>query len=352
MPNATAFLTLALCVTVIVPARGGVEGVATVIVEKANIFDQPSEIAYVSSELDRGTKVFVVHRPAQGWLAIEPPAGSVVWVEASALKESDPGQATISRDDALLRSGHQDGRFPGPPLGRVELGTVVQSLKRPPVKFAGQAWRAIAPPVGQTRFVRAESLRMEATRDSLLLTGLPLPQEIAEDLKRLDASVQGVLRSPPEDWQFGPLIKPYRTLLDRASTPQAKAAVQTRLDRIETLKRLAKSAREFRVSYTKSRAIDRNTDQFRGGIKDDEDEPFDAEGLVQVSSKMAEGQRVHALIGKDGTTVAYLELPAGIDASRWEGRRAGVRGLSRYDEDLRAPLITVRDIEKLDLNAK
>ena len=76
--------------------------------------------------------------------------------------------------------------------------------------------------------------------------------------------------------------------------------------------------------------------------------PYDAEGLVQPSSRMVGGQKVFALIGPEGTTLAYLDLPAGLDASHLVARRVGVRGSIPYDEDLRARLIAVEDIDPLE----
>ncbi len=347
MSIASVCLLLAVWTSSLVPLGEKAGAGATVLVDRAEIFDQPSDRAYVSGELKSGDRVIVRNQPAVGWLAIEPPANSVIWLESSAIEDSDLNRIVVSREDALIRSGHWEARFPGPPLGRLERGTVVVPLNKSPVKFAGQAWRAIAPPPGQLRFVREESLRREAIRDAVVQTALSVPSEIADELRRLDASVKGVLRGPVEDWQFAALVGPYSELRDRATTSEAKATVQARLDRIEAFERLAKSTSGFRLSYSKSRSLDRETDQFRGGISDDEEQPFDAEGLVQASSKLVDGQRVYALIGKDGMTVAYLDIPAGLDATRWEGKRVGVRGPSRYDESLRAPLITVRDIEKL-----
>ncbi|MBV8554966.1 MAG: hypothetical protein JO116_05330, partial [Planctomycetaceae bacterium] len=60
------------------------------------------------------------------------------------------------------------------------------------------------------------------------------------------------------------------------------------------------------------------------------------------------GQRVFALIGPDGSTVAYLDIPPGLDVRPLVARRVGVRGTIHYNEDLRARLIAVRDLEPLD----
>jgi hypothetical protein len=61
-----------------------------------------------------------------------------------------------------------------------------------------------------------------------------------------------------------------------------------------------------------------------------------------------DGQKVYALIGPDGNTQAYLDIPAGLDVAHLVARRVGVRGRMHYDENLRARLIAVRDLDPLD----
>jgi hypothetical protein len=62
---------------------------------------------------------------------------------------------------------------------------------------------------------------------------------------------------------------------------------------------------------------------------------------------LVDGQRVFALIGPEGHAVAYLRPVPGVETRRYVGRRVGVRGTSRYDETLRAEVITVRVLEPL-----
>ena len=76
--------------------------------------------------------------------------------------------------------------------------------------------------------------------------------------------------------------------------------------------------------------------------------PYDAEGLMQPSARKINGQKVFALIGPEGTTQAYLEVPAGLDASPLLSRRVGVRGEIQYSDSLRARLISVRDLDPLE----
>jgi hypothetical protein len=70
--------------------------------------------------------------------------------------------------------------------------------------------------------------------------------------------------------------------------------------------------------------------------------------LIQPSARKVQGEKVLALIGKDGFAVAYLKIPPGLDTRPFQTQRVGVRGAVRYDDHLHARVIAVRDMEPLD----
>ena len=63
---------------------------------------------------------------------------------------------------------------------------------------------------------------------------------------------------------------------------------------------------------------------------------------------MIDGRKLYVLIGKDGSTLAYLDIPPGLDIDPLLAHRVGVRGQPHFNEDLGTRLITVRDVEKLE----
>ncbi len=75
---------------------------------------------------------------------------------------------------------------------------------------------------------------------------------------------------------------------------------------------------------------------------------YSAIGFVQPSSRVVDGHKLHALIGSNGATVAYLDIPPGIDVNSFGARRVGVLGVIHYNQDLGTRLITVRDLEKVE----
>ena len=72
---------------------------------------------------------------------------------------------------------------------------------------------------------------------------------------------------------------------------------------------------------------------------------YHAIGVVQPSSRVVDGRKLHTLIGQDGRTIAYLDIPPGLDVEAMGARRVGVRGSVHYNQELGTRLITVRDLE-------
>ena len=63
---------------------------------------------------------------------------------------------------------------------------------------------------------------------------------------------------------------------------------------------------------------------------------------------MLEGRKAYVLIDDTGSTAAYLLMPPGIRVDDYLSSRVGIRGDSRYDAQLKARVITVREVEHVD----
>jgi len=75
---------------------------------------------------------------------------------------------------------------------------------------------------------------------------------------------------------------------------------------------------------------------------------YSAVGYIQPSAQQVSGRKLFLLIGNDGSTVAYLDIPPGLDIEPLLARRVGVRGDPHFNEDLGSRLIAVRDVETMD----
>jgi hypothetical protein len=343
----------------------GVPAVAEVAVDGIDVFDEADERSFAPQRLRRGDRVTVVEDRRDGWLAIEPPPGSLGWIEQGAIREAPGGtEAKVVVPRAVVRSGHPDARMPGPPRLTLTRGATVVLLNRPPLTIgrgaSSRTWRAIAPTSREVRHVRAEGVARIAAEPAPEMRAAyapppapteGLPADVAEEIRRIEASHRALLRAPIEQWRLDPIRQRYQALLRRVADSASGQAIRARLDRVERQEAAARDSRAFQDALDRSRRRDQEVAQLLRRAAQSEgssERPYDAEGLVQPSSRTVDGQKVFALIGTEGTTLAFLDIPPGLDARPLVARRVGVRGIVHYDENLRARLISVRDLEPLD----
>ncbi len=298
-----AALWLGLIAPASVPEARGAGGV--VIADALEVLDEPDDSAFASGELRRGARVAVVAPGRGGWVAIAPPADAFDWVAASTLQDRDDGTAEVVVDRASVRSGCPGARMPGPPRPPLPRGAVVRLIDRPPLRpgpgTKGPTWRAIEPPEGEVRFVRAEGVKLDPT---------PI--------------------LPPSPGPIDPDVRPAQ-----GTRPgEADLAIQ-----------------KFEDALRRSRLLDDEVARVRQELAHAQvgtERGYDARGLLQASSRRVDGEKVHALIGPEGRPIAYLSLPPGLPVARLLARKVGVRGEVHYNESLGARLITVRDLDPLD----
>lgn len=348
---------------------------ARVVVDELEVFDEPDDRSVASGLIHAGDRVMVRQAEPDGWLAIDPPGGTFRWIDQSSIQVNAAGDAArVIVPKAQVRAGHPGARMPGPPRGSLAKGAEVQLLERPPLKTGKgktfKTWRAIVPAAGEQLHIHADGIawipkakskaRVRRPSQEAQATYIneaaqaPLPQpssEVAGELAQIEASHRTALRGPIEDWQLGPVKRRYEALLKRTTDAASITAIRARLDRLVQQEETAKSARTIEQILNRSRDRDAKlAAELERLAKEQEPQepPYDAEGMIQPSSKKVDGHKVFALIGPDGLTVAYLNAPDGLNPTPLLGRKVGVRGSMHYDANLRARLIAVRDLEPLD----
>jgi hypothetical protein len=385
---------------------------ATVEADHLDVLDQPRDTAYVTGTLRRGdrVRVRVARIPRTGWLAIDPLPTAICWIEESSLEHEDDHDGTraaaesadrhdrdqdldvgdrgpivrawVGRPQAAIRSGNLRARLPGPPRGRLQPGTMVQLIDLPPLTLGRGAgasrWLAIVPPPDQADYVRAEGVRWTSPsppakpaaevrasyqgrgpdgpsqgRGQKTSPSSPWPPEVSAELERIDAMGRAILASEPiEQWRFETVRAGYQGLLKRAGDRRdLEEAIRTRMARVTQYEQAARAAREIESILARSHRRDRDVAQVRRRLAQSERtraRAYDAVGFVQPSARKVDGHKVFTLIGGDGSTIAYLDIPPGLDPQPLLARRVGVRGPSHFSEDLGNRLITVRDMESLE----
>jgi hypothetical protein len=352
---------------------------AEVVVAALDVFDEPAETAIASGRLQKSNRVTVRDAIGPGWLAIDPPPGSFCWVEESALDAADAqNHARVAAPSAVVRSGNPRARMPGTPRSVLARGTVVQLLKYAPL-VVGQGtqrrtWRAIEPPRGDVRYIPSAGVRITTRRQTPQETQPPLapaptaeiqaayapPQaqaerpvapDIADAIARIESIHQAALRTPVEQWRLEEVRQHYETLLKSVTDSAAGSAIRARLDELARQDAVARDARQIETLLSRSRRRDATVALGKRRLADvqkPQARAYDIEGLIQASSRKVEGRRMFALIGRDGATQAYLDIPPGIDVRGFMTHRVGVRGAVNYNAALRARVISVREIEALD----
>ena len=103
-----------------------------------------------------------------------------------------------------------------------------------------------------------------------------------------------------------------------ATTRPSMQALRDRLSRVTRHEQAAKAARTIRRPWPQAAdAMPRSPGFERrlAAIDRSRTRTFSAVGFVQPSSRVVDGRKLHALIGSNGSTLAYLDIPPGIDVN-------------------------------------
>ena len=348
-----------------------------------DVFDRPADQGFITGRAERGDRLRVRSdaKAPSGWLAIEPLPTSILWIQESSLDLEDeaamavaepsrPGtadrgrvaRAWVGKRNAIVRSGHPSARLPGPQKGSLPAGTMVQLVDRPALGL-GQGtdqvrWLAIVPPPEQSFYVHADGIHWPGpktlapaaaeirasydepvhSRNAALSAGKNLPGSsstwppaLSAEIDRLDGMFRLIVASQPiTQWRFESVRAGYQNLLKQAGNPpDLEETLRMRLARVTQRKRAAKAARTIESILARSHQRDSEVATVRQKLvqlQRSQDRAYDAIGFVQPSAHMVEGHKVFALIGREGKTDAYLDIPPGLDPEPFLASRVGVRG--------------------------
>jgi hypothetical protein len=334
-----------------------------------DVFAEPDDGSFATGRLHDGDKVEVRKALADGWLAIARPEGSFHWVDGDDVEPLSDGRLYVNAPKTIVRLGREYLPRPGPARVTVAEGTVFRPAKLPPLRYDDgrrrRTWRAVLAGSDEVRFVRSAGLvdpdqpRMPRARvetperlaSHAEAAPSDLPPEVSGPVRKIEGDHRKVLDRPIEKWDLGDVRRDYQTLLAARRDGPTKAAVRERLDRVDQEDELSRAARNFESLIEKSRRRDAEVESIKESLRalrTAETLAYDAEGLLQPTSRRVEGEKVFALISDEGQIVTYLRIPPGIDTTNLNARQVGVRGKSRFNEGLRFRLLDVRDIDALD----
>lgn len=353
------------------------------------VLAEPDATSQITARLKRGTRLFVREGGDPGWLKVEPPPGSFSWIERSAIELVDDERARVVTRVAAVRPGSDEAALPAGVWTILRRGDVVELLDKPPLVVRQpnderRVWYAVTPPVEESRYVRADgtsdtppmanrransdtpfdieptprdrSLRVEslANVQSVAAVGppvedLPLDPDFRAALGQAEARHRGALAQPIESWSLDAIRAEYQRL-PAHSIPE-KQAVDSRLAQIDRQVQVAKTARELAAAVGRTQRIDREVAAINAQIAEvtaERDLPFEVKGLLQSSSTLVDGRTAYLLIDDRGRTAAYVVVQPGLSVDALLARRVGIRGESRYHGELKARVVTARQVVPLD----
>jgi hypothetical protein len=366
--------------------------------ESVDVLAEPGDHAFATMRLPRGARVTVRRRGPQGWLAIEAPSAAFSWIERSAIEELENDRARVTARAAAIRPGREGASLPAGVWTIVRRGTTVRLIDRPPLVIRQddqrRVWYAIRPPQTELRYIPEDCVEWDdpknfvdgggvdditpfpfdlppeapggrtrlasnvrETIDPRLFTVGPeapeaeLSEPFRRQLQQVETQHRRALQRAIESWQLEPARLNYESLLQQATGERERAAVQLRLDQLERQARLARSARELAALIEQSKSRDAELSRLRerlGQLASGSRASYSAQGLLQTTSTLIDGQRAYVLIGDDGFTTAYIIVPPGLDARKHLGGRVGVRGETRFHPLLKSRVVQVNDLEPLD----
>ena len=286
---------------------------------------------YPTSKLRAGTTVKVL-RPMtdQGWLEIEPPAGSFSWVNTKFLTQDtkDPRIWRVKADSSagiLPGSSVEGAGRPNREIMQLAGGTIVIAVNAK-VDLDGQSWLPIMPHVGEPRYIPATAVKdltavaKVNTPASWILTPQNMyttdpalaeaqKREAANDRAGALQAYQQVVNNPNSDANslslaqkaIARLSQPGYTAVQGTTTslspgnPRAKAAVK-----LETWKAPAWS---------------------------------DYGRLYQTKMTTIDGQPLYSLQDANGRVLTYVSIAAGKSLNDYIGRWISVYGPTMHRPD-------------------
>jgi hypothetical protein len=255
-----------------------------------------------------------------------------VWLCMAILGQSESPHASKLQPDSAL-----------PPSGRIRVASA--DPRRPRSKPA---------PLAAEEQLLSEVVHRAPTEDDETLPE-NLSPAIASELKSIEARRVEIETSTPIDgWRFDGLRARYQAVLKTVSgEPAVEGAIRVRLERLTQREQAAKAAATIEAILAQSHNRDIDVAELRRRLqtsagKRTRSRNYEAVGFMQSSAQKIDGHKLFVLIGKNGTTVAYLDIPPGLDPEPMLARKVGVRGSAHYNEELQSRLVTVRDVQAIE----
>jgi hypothetical protein len=346
------------------PAAGAADTEAVVMAKEVVVYSAPGDTAPDAGTLPHGTKLLVHHEEPGGWLAVQPPNGSISWVNHRFLDFGETGLTKLPTT-ATIRCGEagieiEAGSFTkAMPLGvhRTKLAPdTVVTVMGPRTAWAadGSYWYPIWSPNGDYRYVKRDGVQAALDRMVVQTSGTtpPMPP-VVERLPAggTDDSTNTFKPTRPADWPNHPLWREAEAAdkagdWDRAERlyfqvagemnkpggdPELANLSYSRIHSIRERRRSGKGGDKVTVK-TSTPIVDpavqpasARTISTSAPAKDTKDAWY-GPGTLYVAVSKYQNQTVYALESEPGRVVAYCVPAAGFDLQPYQRRRVTLMG--------------------------
>jgi uncharacterized protein YgiM (DUF1202 family) len=282
----------------------------------------------VQTKLSKGAEVSILGRDADGFLRINPPAGTTTWINRAFV--SSP---TARADGAAAPGG-----------STVADGKVVESTKpiektAAPVPMDSNSNAPSEPQaIADTKPDASDMIRPLPDQQDSVLTTLP-PSKERDDLIEIDKLSRVELGKPIEQRQLKPLIKRYQVIAEQEEDSLARQYASARVRQLSYMTDLLDSVIKIRSIDGEAQLNRRAFLEGRAKIRETLPpipQGMDVKGELRISSLYPPGTvpRRYRLVDTTGAserTLGYVEIPsdAGIDATSHVGQYVGVRASAK-----------------------
>ena len=326
-------------------------------------------------QLRKGDKVVVVREEETGFLAIQPPVGTLSWIRKIHLGKVEPietGKAnvTVMVEGAEVMAGNEKGDAP---LNRITTqlprGTVLEVMDKP-VRVEGAIWYPIVPPEGDLRWIPKSAVRKQemtaiappapyyppeppaftvsggegskATSDGVVKPAAGGPPRVLAEHK-LWADANRAERAADYMNAKKLYARIYQDLWDQKAERDAIVIVYNRFNRCDELLKKGDSASAKR---SESRMSIPTENEERPKSVPAQPQAGKGTGYLQELQKVfVDGKQVYAFQDDKGNVIYYATAVEGMNLKGYAGKKVQVFGEIATRPELYRPHISIERVE-------
>jgi hypothetical protein len=330
---------------------------ATVDVNVLDVMSGPGFSFPAVGQLRKGDSVIVLQEEA-GFVAIQPPPGSVSWIKQIHLAKVEPGEngkanVLVAVEGAEVMAGaDSSGKITNRVTMRLPKGTIVETVG-PVLRVDNTSWYPITPPQGDVRWIAKNALRPAS------ITAIPPAPPYRPDTPAFTVSGSEGSRA---DVVARPAVASLpRPLTDHRLWPEATSAekggdystARSLFARIYQDLWDQKAERDaIVICYNRYTRCDEMVKKGNTGRTDGAARPAAAGGkwsdpgyLQELQKVYVDGQQVYSLQDDRGNVLNYVTGVSGINLRNYAGKRVQLYGAVTQRPELYRPHIAVERVE-------